>query len=155
MRKLFILFLCMVSALVFMSNSCGKDDEIAANPCDETQKPEISKSFVLSAYIYYKDNVPYEGPVHFKIKKEYCDGTISGEYYLSHIPTDAQGGWFSGMIYTYKFTNERDMVVVQFTWTTDSKDYWEWWQEWDYADVVNEADPMEITCQITLPYNSP
>ncbi|RLD75860.1 MAG: hypothetical protein DRJ15_16345, partial [Bacteroidetes bacterium] len=68
-----------------MAAMCNKEEERELNQCEETEQAEISRSFVISAYIYYKDEVPYEGDVHFKIKKQYCDNTISGEYYLDHI----------------------------------------------------------------------
>ncbi len=156
MRKNLILFILIVCSAIFMAAMCNKEEEREDDSrCVETEKPEISRSFVISAYIYYKDDVPYEGDVHFKIKKQYCDNTISGEYYLDHIPSSSNGGWFSGMVYSYYFANSEDRVVVTITWATGSKDLYEWFDYLYYDEVVNVSSPMEITYDITLPYNSP
>ena len=155
MRKNLILFLLIVCSTVFMAAMCNKEEERELNQCEETEQAEISRSFVISAYIYYKDEVPYEGDVHFKIKKQYCDNTISGEYYLDHIQSSSNGGWFSGMIYTYKFANSEDRVVVTYTWATGSKDVYEWFDNISYSQAANGSSPLEITYDITLPFNSP
>lgn len=156
MRKYLIVFLVIVSSTIFMAAMCNKEEEREDDSrCIETEQPEIERSFVISAYIYYKDDVPYEGDVHFKIKKQYCDNTISGEYYLDHIPSSSNGGWFSGMVYSYYFANSEDRVVVTITWATGSKDLYEWFDYLYYDEVVNGSSPMEITYDITLPYNSP
>ena len=142
--------------MVFMAPTCDKE-EIRQDDsrCAETETTVISVSFVFSAYIYYKDEVPYEGDVHFKVKKQYCDNTISGEYYLDHIPSTANGGWFSGMIYTYSYGNTEDRVQATFTFTSDSKEYYESVNDLYYWFVSQYSEPIEHTFYIHLPWNSP
>ena len=154
MRKSLILFLVISSSLVFMAGTCEKENDAEFNQCEATEQPQISRSFVFSANILYKDMVPYEGEVHFKIKKEYCDNTISGEYHLDHIPSDAQGDWFSGMVYTYEFANENDRIIVYLTWANNSKDVYLWDKSYYYANVVNYPGTIEQKLEIILPWNS-
>jgi hypothetical protein len=153
MRKLDLLFLCLVALFMLAITACNEDADKVANPCEESQQTEITRSFVISAKVMYDDQTPYEGDIHFFIKKEYCDGTISGEYTLDHIPTSSQGDWFSGMVYTYKFANTQDKVIVKFTWATDNKTYYEYWDELKYNNVVGMGTQSEIQYEITLPWS--
>jgi len=160
MSKYLILFLLITSSMVFMATQCS-DDEIEEfiDPCKETALSSgINVDFVFSAYMYYKDTVPYVGPVHFKVHKMYCDGTISGEYYLTHIPTDANGGWFSGMKYTYTYSNYEDFVWVTFTFENPTYETHKEQGVFSYGYVelyYNGWDPIEHTFYIYLPWDSP
>ena len=159
MRKNLLLFMLIACSLVFMATQCSKDEvEDFVDPCHETALPSgIDVDFVLSAYMYYQDSVPYVGPVHFKIHKMYCDGTISGEYYLTHIPTAANGGWFSGMKYTYTYSNREDFVWVTYTFETPT---YETHKEhavfgYGYIDMYYNGAPIEYTSYIYLPWDFP
>jgi len=160
MRKHLILFLVIVSSMVFMAAGCTKDDvEEFIDPCDETAlSATIDVSFVFSANIYYKDNAPYEGPIHFKVNKTYCDGSVSGEYYLTQIPSNANGSWFSGMSYIYTYGNYDDLVWVTFTFESPTYEVQKEINSFSYGYVelyYNGWDPIEHTFEILLPWNSP
>lgn len=156
MKKEVILFFFIAFAVIFITSACDRDDPPELNDCKSSQVPEISRSFVFSAVITYNDGAPYEGPVHFKVKKEYCDGTISGEYYLANISSDAQGKWFSGMVYTYKYANELDKVFINFSWATkNSRDFYEFIQSIKYSQVKDETGNIMIEYTIKLPWLSP
>jgi hypothetical protein len=160
MRKNLIPFLIIGSSMVLMAAMCNKDEvEEFIDPCNETAlSSTIDVPFVFSAYIYYKDDVPYEGPVHFKVHKAYCEGTISGEYYLTHISADANGGWFSGMLYTYTYGNYDDVVWTTFTFESPTYENHKEMGAFSYGFVelyFNGWDAIEHTFQIHLPWNSP
>ena len=159
MRNFLILFLMIVSSMVFMAAMCTKDEiEETIDPCKETALPSNEDaSYVFSAYIYYKDKVPYVGPVHFKVYKTYCDGTVSGEYYLTHIPSAANGGWFSGMVYTYTYTNSDDIVWTAFSFESPTYEIHKEMGAFSlgYVHLYYNGGPMEHTFQIYLPWDSP
>jgi hypothetical protein len=156
MRKYLIIFLAVSSLIVFTDASCSKDDEIITNDCEITQMTEIERAFHFTAEIMYKDNSPYQGDLSFKIKKEYCNGTVSGEYFENNVNSNSSGIWFSGMSYTYKFANSKDRVIVQLTFTTDKKEYYEWWTEINYETAASQSTtwpPMEYECLVILPWS--
>ena len=159
MRKSLFLFLMITSSFIFMALQCSKDevDEVI-DPCKETAlSSSVDVPFVISATIHYKDEVPYSGPVHFKIHKTYCNGTVSGEYYLTNIPSDASGNWFSGMSYTYTYGNYDDMVWVTFTFESPTYESHKEISAFSYGFVqlyYNGWDPIEHTITVTLPWDS-
>lgn len=156
MKKKVILLLFIACAVVLSTSSCDRDDPPDLNDCTSSKVPEISRSFVFSAVISYNDGVPYEGPVHFKVKKEYCDGTISGEYFLANISSDTQGHWLSGMVYTYKYASTLDKVFVSFSWATkNSRDFYEFREVVTYNQVKDDTGNIMIEYTIKLPWNSP
>jgi len=159
MRKNLILFLIITSSFIFMALQCSKDevDEVI-DPCKETAlSSSIDVPYVFSANIYYEDSVPYEGDVHFKVHKTYCDGTVSGEYYLTHIQSNSNGGWFSGMSYTYTYGNYDDIVWATFTFESPSYDIHKDLNAFSYGYVqmyYNSWDPLQPTINIYLPWKS-
>ena len=149
----------IVCSMVFMAAMCDKEEvEEFIDPCKESAlSSTVDVSFVFSAYIYYKDDVPYEGPIHFKVHKAYCEGTISGEYYLTHIPSAANGGWFSGMLYTYTYTNYDDIVWTEFSFESPTYEIHKEIGAFNlgYVHLYWQGGPMEHTFQIHLPWNAP
>lgn len=160
MRKFLVLFLVIVSSIVFITAGCTKDDvEEFIDPCDETAlSSTIDVPFVFAANIHYQDDVPYAGSVHFKVNKTYCDGSVSGEYYLTQIPSGANGYWYSGMSYVYTYGNLDDLVWVTFTFETPSYEPHKEIGTFSYGYVqqyYNGWDPIEHTFEIHLPWDSP
>lgn len=150
----------ITSFISFLLIACNKDDvEEFIDPCDDTAlSSTIDVPFVIAANIYYKDDVPYAGPVHFKINKTYCDGSVSGEYYLTQIPCNANGSWYSGMSYTYTYGNYDDLVWVTFTFESPTYETHKEIGSFSYGFVQQYYSgwgPIEHTFEIHLPWDSP
>jgi len=140
---LYILF----GLLIFTTFSCDKEKDI----CEDTAEPLITRSFVLTAKVQYKDYEPYQGKVSLFIYKRYCNDTRSGQF-NPEGNCNEEGYWFSGMQYIYKFENSLDKVEVEFEvyneTTTESKKVHETFY---YVDVLEYLTEVNKTYEITLP----
>jgi hypothetical protein len=152
MKKIAINLLSVIAALLFVICSC--DDKVE-DICNDTKEILIERSFVLSAKVQYEDYVPYEGKIYFEIYKRYCNATRSGEYNADGIG-NAEGYWFTGMQYIYKFENSLDRVEVEFRIVSpfsgiDDKIVHE---SFYYIDAYDYLHEINKTYEITLPWRS-
>jgi hypothetical protein len=151
----FILF-----PLMFMVSSCNLFDS-GDDECDKTKMPFISKTFIISVQIMYKDNVPFDGKTEFYIVKERCDGSQSGSAKNSGTP-DESGIYFPGLAPTYNFYNEKDKVYFKFTAyhtpyyppeeTTEVVEDVYYYKDAELKS--DENDEIIVTYYITIPTNS-
>lgn len=109
MKKKAIFFLIVFGVFGFIAVACNKS---TSDFCDGAKKPLIERSFVIEVKAQYADLVPYQGDITLDIFKEYCDGTQSG-FFNESGNGDAEGVWFSGMQFVYKFANTQDFVDVR------------------------------------------
>lgn len=152
MKRIIFTFIPAICVLLFLVSSC---DEPAKDICDDTKETLIERSFVMAAKVKYEDLVPYEGKIYFEIYKRYCDATRSGDYSAEGMG-NAEGYWFTGMQYIYKFENSLDRVEVEFKIVspfsgTDDKIVHETFYYLDAYDYLHEINK---TYEITLPWRS-
>ena len=107
MKKLLLLLSIIAGSSYILTQTACNDDECEITSLEST----VKKSFIVSGKIVYLNNEPYEGPLHFSIYKEYCDGTISGSWGYD-LETRAYGEWFTPSYFTYKFDNTEDFVIA-------------------------------------------
>jgi hypothetical protein len=141
--------LLITIALFFSSTTCEvkEDDDICLK-----KETLIEGTFVLSALVKYKDNVPYNGEINFKINKIYCDGTIKG-IYTREGSTDEGGYYSTGYIYTYKYENLHDRVEFYFQVGDPVNRKW---FKYYYEDIKKEdAYTVNEAFTVTLDWDSP
>ena len=149
MKKNIKRLLLVVVSLTFICTTC--DEKNADDDLCNKKEPLIEGTFVLSAKIQYKDEVPYEGEVKFTINKMYCNGTINGVYERVG-DTDADGYYSTGYIYSYKYEHLLDKVEFSFE-TTEPDNIVKY--KYFYIDIQSEeAYTVNQAFEITLPENS-
>ena len=148
MKKNFKRLLLVVLVIIFTSTTCEQKDE--DDVCLK-KEPLIEGTFVLSAKIKYKDNVPYSNGVKFKIYKTYCDGTMKG-IFTREGDADSEGYYSTGYIYTYKYENLRDKVEFYFEIAGPEN---RTWYKYYYVDIQEEdAYTVNEAFEITLDWDS-
>jgi len=151
MRKHLIIFTFMIGAIALIATDCKKEEE--TDECSAFEMPSINRNFVIWAHFTLEDGTPYTDDVSFNIRKTYCDGHVSGDYYIHHIDPDEFGDWFSGMTYNYDLANQKDKITINFTvhnpWLNQADVIQE---ELFYDDVVSLPDLLHF--DISLPWSS-
>jgi len=103
---LLLLSIIAGSGYILTQTACSEDK------CENTSLAStVKKSFFVSGKILYQNYEPYNGPLHFSIYKEYCDGTISGSWGYD-LESRAYGEWFTPSYFIYKFDNTEDFVLA-------------------------------------------
>jgi len=112
--KKFLLFplIFAMGIALFSISSCLKEDESDLG-CGEEFDTEIKVTLTVRLVTFYPNGSPYSGPIHFNIKKKYCDGTISGNY-SEDITSDWTGHAFVQRIYQYVFKNSGDRILISY-----------------------------------------
>lgn len=153
MRNFLISFLFIIVALVFSANTCSKDDP-TEDPCDQYSRPLINRSFVITVEVQYKDSIPYQGNVDLSLFKKYCNDNISGEFH-ENGNANAEGYWFSGMQFIYKYENDYDLVdlTIKIINPTTSEQVVEH-EQFFYGNVENLYYEVYKNYEITLPWDS-
>jgi len=145
-----------LASFLFMYTTCVSEDE-----CKDDEMPHISRTFILSCQIKYKDGVAFDGITEFEIVKERCDGSQSG-YFKINCSSSGDGIFKVNTEPLYSFNNSKDKVTCVFTAyhtpfypaveTTETTG-----EVFDYAKANSQADEYdEITkmYNIVIPTNS-
>jgi uncharacterized protein (TIGR02145 family) len=146
MKKLIVLFfLVAVPVMFFTELSCTKD-------LDECEKSMLDKSvyiaFKVNMNVIYSNDKPYTGPVHYFIRKEYCDGRISGSFTFD-LETDENGDVIVPYIFGYKLENYEDKIFQCAQFSIAGENFEEC-REYSYQDF-EDGELGEILFKVELP----
>ncbi len=111
MKKLLTpLMVLIIVPLLFVYTSCPD----LSDECDKEEMPHISKTFLPSVVIKYKDGNYFTGKVDYFIVKERCDESQSGYFTTTGSP-DGTGKYTPPLEPIYSLNNKKDRVFFQFT----------------------------------------
>ncbi len=101
----------ITTVVLFSMLSCDPFD--LSSDCDETKEETITKEFLFSLEIKYKDNLPFDKDVDFTIYKKRCQGN----YYNTHVGKihPDEYGVIEPEAIMYSLSNKKDFVYVEFT----------------------------------------
>jgi len=158
-QKAGLLVLFSLISFLFIFNACIKNGEFE-EPCKKTEMTAMDKDFTLYLQVNYKDDVPFNGKVVFRIYKKYCDGKISGDY-RGDCVSNQNGLYRSGYITNYFFRNKNDRVYYEFTayytpyWPADelTKSVSGYFDYESATKASDEYDKVSQTFNMTIPTN--
>jgi hypothetical protein len=154
MRNYLFPFAIILIALIVGANTCEKETDDFEESCDLSERPLINRSFVVTVEVQYSDSVPYQGNVDLKLFKEYCNGSISGNFHKIGN-TNSQGKWLCNEQFVFKYENDYDKVDVTVKVANNETS-----EEVRINDVYNYSDVEGLFFEvykfydITLPWSS-
>ncbi|RLD48131.1 MAG: hypothetical protein DRI88_04225 [Bacteroidetes bacterium] len=160
MKKYLTVLLLIVSIVTLIAFTSCTDFFDLSGDCDETKMPVITKEFSISLEVKYKDGLPFEDEIEFKIYKKRCQGTYYGTYIANIEPNNH--GIFTPEPQMYSLENKKD--VISFIFTIQYTPIWpnveqkeEVIDVLDYDQVKNlsnDDDEVIKMYKLTLPINS-